>query len=278
MISNGIKIKSQAVLSAVIFLCTFLPATSYGQHNNPTDSLDYGLDLYEDQRYKNAEKALLELVSSSAFRKLDSSQRSLVYSHIAYSKINRGKEKESLPYIEKAMAASKREFGERSLRYLHHMRTKAIAIYWTNDRRKAARVGKNMIKILERMGDDYRSEQADVRRMVTMMERSNMEEIEIPVDLSDFYTDCESINSMSYLASLDSTMHAYKLIGKDIKPKYKKAQYFKNAYLKNVRESSKERKSRLIFVPDDEHMDDWCVIYPQGNRVARIAIATSEDH
>jgi len=98
------------------------------------------------------------------------------------------------------------------------------------------------------------------------------------MDLSDFYTACESITDEKYLARVDSIMHDYKQIGRDIKPDYKQSRYFKNTYLKDARESSADRKSRIIYVPDDEHMHDWCVIYPDKTEIDRVMISASSDH
>lgn len=277
MESNRNLVVMRGALSAFVFVLMALPALSIASTANPTVTLDYGLDLYEDNRYKNAETALLSLLKASSFRKLDSSQRSLVYAHIAYSKINRGKERDSIKYIDKALAQTKREFGERSLPYLHHLRTKALAYYWSNNRRKAVRIGESMIDTLERMDGDYRDELQKVRMMVSDMRKINLQEGDLPLDLSDFYTDCESISDERYLARVDSIMHEYKQIGRDIKPDARQKRYFKNTYLKNARESSKDRKSRIIYVPDDEHMDDWCVIYPDKRDVDRVITSASND-
>ncbi len=267
-----------AVLSAILIVLVSLPATSFAGKGSPTAALDYGLDLFDDDRYKNAEKALLELLGSTGFRRLDTSQRSLVYAHIAYSKINRGKERESLKYIDKALAETKREFGKRSMQYVGHLRTKALALYWADDRRKAVRVGESMLDILERMDGDYRDEQYRVRHMVADMRKINLEEGELPDDLSDFYTACESINSAQYLAKVDSIMNDYELIGRDFKPDYKQSRYFKNTYIKSARESSSDRRNRIIYIPDEDHLDDWCVIYPDDLLVDRVIISASDDH
>ena len=254
-----------------------LPDTSYGTFSDSSERLEYGFDLFDDRRYKNAETALLELASSSAFRRLDFSQRSLAYAHIAYSKINRGKERESLAYIDKALALTEREFGERSLLYLDHLKTKAKALYWADKRRDAVRTGRTMLKILERMGEDYRDEHAQVRSFVALMQKVELEEGELPVDLSDFYTDCESIEELDYLTKAHSRMNEHLLVGSDYKPSRKQAQFFKNTYLKNVRESSNDRKTRQIYVPDTQYLNDWCVIYPDGKRVGKTAISAAND-
>ena len=277
MISNGLRLNNCTALGAIFLLHFSLQSPGYGQVSDPTESLDKGLDQFEDHRYKNAENTLLELAGDSAFRRLDYSQRSLVYSHIAYSKINRGKELESIPYLDKALSVTRRESGERSMPYLDHMRSKSIALYWADKRRDAIRVGENMLGILERMGDDYRDEHAQVRRLITRMKKIDLEEGELPEDLSDFYTDCESIEKLDSLTRVNSIMNDYLLVGTDFTPGYKQASYFKNAYLKHARESSQDRRTRIIYVPDKQHLDFWCVIYPDGKRVGRTVTSTKND-
>lgn len=254
-----------------------LPTASHGRTSDPSVSLDYGLDLFDDKRFQNTETALLDLLKSTSFRRLDNSQRALAYSHIAYSKINRGKSKESLVYIDKALAATEQELGKKSLAYVGHLHTKAVALYWSKNQRKAVRIGESMLKILDRMNGDYQSEQQRVKHVVRRMKASNLVKEELPLDLSDFYTACESITDTNHLPKAGRMMTKYKLIGKDIRPKHKKAQYFKNTYIKNARESSKDRKTRLIYVPDDKHMDDWCVIYPDGVAIDRVIISPSNE-
>ena len=270
-------IKRHITFFVIAFISLSLSTPSFGSRIDPSASLDYGLDLFEDKRYKNAETALMDMLEYSTFKQLDSSQRTMVYAHIAYSKINRGKEKESLMYIDKALAQTKREFGERSMRYIDHLKTKALALYWADQRHKAVRIGEKILTILERMDGDYRDEKRAFRYMISNMQKVNLEEGDLPVDLSDFYTDCESITSTNYLAKVDSIMNDYQLIGRDFKPNNKQSQYFKNTYIKHARESSKDRRSRIIFVPDDQHLEDWCVIYPDKNMVGRVVISHSND-
>ena len=278
MESTVTLVRSLIKLCTILFLLVSIPISSHASMLDPTASLDHGLDLYEDKRYKNNEKTLMELVKSSAFRRLDSSQKALAYAHIAYSKINVGKEKESLSYIDKALNQSKREFGKQSLNYLDHLRTKAIALYWSGDRRKAARTVENMLGILERMDGDYRDEQERFKALMADLRKSNLYKDDLPLDLSDFFTACESIDDSQFLAKAGMVMKDYKLIGKDIKPDYKQSQYFKNTYIKHARESSQDRKNRMIYVPDEDHLDEWCVIYPDKKSIDRVVISTSDDH
>ena len=127
------------------------------------------------------------------------------------------------------------------------------------------------------MGDDYRSEQQEVRHLMSNMRRIELKEGDLPLDLSEFYTDCESIDRAMPINKMHALMKDYQLVGTDYKPSYKQAQYFKNAYLKNARESSKDRRNRLIYIPDKEHQEDWCVIYPENRIVDRVIVSASND-
>jgi len=256
-----VSLNSQALASAPI--------------TDPVSAMDAGLDLFDDRRYLNAEEALLELTASSTFRRLDSAQQAIVFSHIAYSKMNRGKDYDSVRYIDEALKQSKREFGERSLNYLNHMETKAVALYWSNKQREATRVAREMESILDRMGrDDYAKEIANVQSMISKLSRVNQRELELPTDLSEFYTDCESIQPDTSLAKANGIMSDYLLVGEDYKPNYKLSQYFKNTHILKARESSSDRRNRIIYIFDEEHLEDWCVVYRNGKMVDRIAIAT----
>ncbi len=263
------------IFATVVCILAVLGAPAYAMDSSA--ALDNGLDLYDDRRYKNTESALLELMSDSSFRRLDTSQKALLYSHIAYSKIKRGLDRESLPYIDKALSETKREFGEKSLPYLDHMRTKAVAVYWDGQVRNARRVAEDIDNRLERMGDDYKEERDNIRSMISAMYKSRLEEEELPQDFSDFYTACESIEPGMSLSQASSVMRKYSLVGKQYKPDHKQSNYFKNTYLKHARESSSERRNRLIYIHDKEHLHDWCVLYKDGKTVRKTAISAKDD-
>lgn len=68
MLSICIRLSSRAVVTAVILVSISLPTVLYANKANPTESLDYGHDLYEDKRDKNSEAVLIELLQSSSFK------------------------------------------------------------------------------------------------------------------------------------------------------------------------------------------------------------------
>ena len=77
MFLSGFRIVSRSTCTALAFVVMSLPVTVTA--GNPTAALDYGLDLFDDSRYRNAETALLNLLRDSSFRRLDGAQRTLVY-------------------------------------------------------------------------------------------------------------------------------------------------------------------------------------------------------
>jgi len=271
---------AQGIFSFASITCLFLASLSTQAAaavpiSDPVGAMDAGIELFDDRRYLNAEEALLELTTSSTFRRLDAAQKAIVFSHIAYSKMNRGKDYESVQYTDEALKQTKIEFGERSLNYVGHMRTKAVALYWSNKQREATRVARDMEYILERMGrDDYAEEIATVQSMISKLSRANSRDTELPTDLSEFYTDCESIQPDTSITKANGIMNDYLLVGDDYKPDYKLSQFFKNSHLVKARESSSDRRNRLVYIVDKEHVKDWCVVYPNGKMVDRIAIAT----
>jgi len=49
-------------------------------------------------------------------------------------------------------------------------------------------------------------------------------------------------------------------------------------YVKSARESSKDRKLRIICVPDDDHMRDWRGMYPDNTLIDRVIVSAINDH
>lgn len=267
-----------ATSTALLVLCLGAQAADSGPITDPVEALDEGIHLYDAHRYQNSEDALVKLVRSTTFRRLDAAQKSMVYSHIAYSKIDQGEELGSLVYIDIALKQAKREYGESSLTYVGLLRTKAIAYYYGDKQREAVRVARDMEDRIERMdSDDYSDELNYVKRMLSKLYREKDKEEKLPTDLSDFYTQCETVNSSMSMQQADSVMQKYSLVGKEYKPSYKRAAYFKNTHLTRARESSQDRRTRSVYIPDEDHLEDWCVVYKDGKMVDRALVSAKDD-
>lgn len=276
---SNVQVRNNRVLRTiaigVLLGCVALPSVASIPITDPVSALEDGMELFEDKRFQNAQDALINLSASTAFRRLDAAQKTLAYSHIAYAMINRGNDMASVKYIDSALKYAKMEFGERSMAYLDHMHTKVIALYWANKRNDAVRVAQKMESILERMGrEDYADEIGDVQSMISQLKRVSLKEPELPTDLSDFYTQCESISADITLVRANAIMGDFLLVGEGFKPSYKQSDYFKNTYLVKAKESSSDRRNRMIYIPDDEHLQDWCVVYRDGKNVDRAVVSS----
>ena len=253
---SNYQVRNKRVLrtlaTGVLLGCIALPSTASIPITDPVSALEDGMELYEDKRYHNEQDALINLSLSAAFRRLDAAQKTLAYSHIAYSMINRGDDMASVKYIDSALKYAKMEFGERSVTYLDHMHTKVVALYWANKRNDAVRVAQKMESILERMGrEEYADEIGDVQSMISQLKRVSLKESELPTDLSEFYTQCESITADITLVRANAIMGDFLLVGDSFKPSYKQSDYFKITYLVKAKESSSDRRNRMIYLPDD---------------------------
>jgi hypothetical protein len=81
--------------------------------------------------------------------------------------------------------------------------------------------------------------------------------------LKSFYVDCESLRAGMPLAEAFEAMSQYR---GDI------PYGMETAIMAGVPETTEERDSRIVVVPSDELAMDWCVLYPSGDRLARVEI------
>lgn len=237
--------------------------------SNANELLDEGIELYDAQRFENAADVLSELINDRAFRRLDGLERELALRYLTYSLSNQDKTKESIKYTKKLLVNSKNEYGKHSENYVDVLLLIAKLQYRLGKERDAIKTVQEMESILERLGDGYHQELADTRGMASQIRKKEWNNERLPKDLSEFYTLCESIENGDKIPSTARLMNDYVLIGKDFKPPHKLSYVFKTTYVKQARENSTDRKNRLIFVPDIKHLDDWCVVYPDGTLVDR---------
>ncbi len=86
----------KTLLVATFAACLGLSFT-VSAYTNVNDTLDDGIDLYDDDRYENASDLLLSLVEDRDFRKLDNHDKTLALSHLAYSLMEQGEPSIFLP-------------------------------------------------------------------------------------------------------------------------------------------------------------------------------------
>jgi len=267
--------KKHFLIAGAIAVSTFItPAFAF---NNANDQLDHGIDLYDNQRFENSSDALRALVYDRLFRRLDSLEKALALKHLTYGLMEQGEYREALLHTNSTLRVVKGDYGKQSIQYVDTLLTYAQVQYRMGNNREAIRSAEEMATILERLGSEYSSELDDARTIPSSIRRKSWDDKRLRKDLSDFYTQCETIESGEKLPAASRKMNEYLLVGRQYKPKLREKNKFRDTYIKKARENSSDRKNRLIFIPDEEHIDDWCVIYPDGVLVDRIALAPPED-
>ena len=90
-------------------------------------------------------------------------------------------------------------------------------------------------------------------------------------DLKAFYVDCRDLRRGMPVADARARMARYIEVGRtgiiagnpDLS----------NATAAGITESEVEHRSRMIFIPSEDHGADWCLVYPERDRVARVEIS-----
>lgn len=241
------------------------------------DQLDDGIDLYDDQRYKNSAETLQKLVVAREFRKLDATEKALAITYLMYSLMDQDKPVAAMRYADRLVDVAAAGFGRTSEQYVDALLTKAGAQYRSGKDRDAVRSVQKTITVLERMGDEYSSVLTDVQSIPRQIRQKTWDKENLLKDLSDFYTQCETIKEGDALTKVSRVMQKYALIGKDYKPSGREKRRFKETYIKKARERSEDRANRLIYIPDEDHLDDWCVVYPNAPNVDRAYLVPPKD-
>lgn len=258
------------VLSAVS-----APLHAYG---NPNDTLDESIDLYESNRFKNASDSLEKLVKSRVFRKLDSLEKSLALSYLIDSKLMQGKARAAMAHTGSLLKVSKSGFGELSEEYVDAHYIKAKVQYHMGDERDSSRTLETMVNILDRMGDDYRKSVQEARKLASRVKSNEWDQEELIKDLSEFYSECESIEDGVRMTIASGAMSEFLLVGSEYKPKGRIKRWYKNTYLKHARENMTDRANRIIYIPDTENLDHWCVVYPGERGLVDRAVTSSPEY
>lgn len=94
-------------------------------------------------------------------------------------------------------------------------------------------------------------------------------------ELKAFYIDCTDVRPGMTLTEARSRMFRYVEAGRtgiqvgDGTLDHR----LPGATVVGVAETDAEHATRILFIPSQQHGADWCLIYPDGDRVARVEIA-----
>jgi len=266
--------KNTVRLGLIVLLSSCSTAFAY---TNPNDALDDGIELYDDSRYKDAADTLNELVKSRNYRQLDYSEKALALTYLVESNMARGEPRAAKPYANDLVKITKKGFGEFSEEHADAYYTKAKLEYRLGNERDSARSVDTMASIYERMGDEYRNAVRDSRALASRVRAAEWDEDDLDMDMSEFYSTCESIGKGELVRRAMAMMSDYVAVGTDYRPTGRTKRWFENTRIKHARESATERATRIVFVPTKDHLDHWCAVYPNGTTVKKVVLSPPED-
>jgi hypothetical protein len=90
--------------------------------------------------------------------------------------------------------------------------------------------------------------------------------------LKSFYVDAHSLQPGMTLAEVRTRMSPYLEVGKSYIPGADVPAGIFGAHMLGAPETQAEHVSRILFIPSEEYMADWCVVYPKDGIVARVEI------
>ena len=88
----------------------------------------------------------------------------------------------------------------------------------------------------------------------------------------DFYTNCKKIKEGMSLSEVKTQMKSFIEVGKSWQTTDESQAWLMSATF-NSSETKADHNSRIIFIPDNKNLADWCIVYPSGNVVSHIEIS-----
>jgi len=89
----------------------------------------------------------------------------------------------------------------------------------------------------------------------------------------EFYRTCKSIGTGSTIEEARDAMKGYLEVGRTWQPPAQLPAGIFGATVQGVGESRVEHESRILFIPDGKNLADWCLVYPERGRVARVEVS-----
>jgi len=88
-----------------------------------------------------------------------------------------------------------------------------------------------------------------------------------------FYRTCKSLREGSTLAEARAHMKGYLEVGRSYSPPSNVPQVLFQAEIIGKSEAPKEHDERILFIPDESNVFDWCIVYPENGKVRRVDIS-----
>jgi len=228
-----------------------------------------GATLFHEKRYSDAEqvfeKIYLDLQQTDS---ADLERISTVLNFLAQSKSFTGKNNEALVLLKERLNTDEKIYGIDAPATAPSRVGLAEAYYRIDQSEKALELTRQAIIGLESLGDEHAQHltlaQNNLKRYTKKFDASNL-----PHDLSDFYTHCESIIAGDNEFAVGAKMQSFLELDVDFKPEGFWGAMFEIAASGRDGKARSGQNYRRIFLPGPEESlrNDLCVVDQKSGEV-----------
>ena len=229
-----------------------------------------GADLFHEKRYSDAEQVFdrvyLDLQSSDSN---DLERLSTVLNFLAQSKSFTGKNNEALVLLKERLKVEEKIYGPESPATAPSKLGLAEAYFRNDQSWKALELTQDAIVGLEILGEEEAEHLALAQNNLKRYAEQDFDASNLPHDLSEFYTHCESIIAGDNEYAVDTKMQSFVELDVDFKPEGFWATMFEIAASGRDGKARSGSNYRRIFLPgsDESLRNDLCVVDQKSGEV-----------
>ncbi len=220
-------------------------------------------DLFHKKRYKDSVEAFdLIYQDLHAEDERDLNRLSTVLNFLAQGRSFLGQHAATLELMNERLSIAKEMFGEKSEEYSSILAAVAEAHFRNGDTETAKSVITLAIQGLEKNAQEDSDYLGLARINLEKYSNGNFDEASLPVDLSEFYSRCESIIPGESEDSVSLKMSSFLELGVDYQPQDFWAAMFEIAAMGPDGTAREGNNYRRIFIPGDAETvrADVCVV------------------
>ncbi len=235
----------------------------------------YGANLFHAKRFADAEAVFERLYEQISEKEIDDLHRlSTLVNFLAQTKSFQGKNSEAIVLQHRRLEISQRIYGKSSPELGPVLSGLAEVYFRLGNRELAIANATAALAGLQRLGSEHENHVELVSENLTRYKDGHFDQDNLPEDLSEFYSQCESILAGDNEFAVDSKMGQFVELDVDFNPDGMWGALFSIAAKGRDGEARSGNNHRRIFLPSaDESMHSEVCVVDQ-----RSGVVTSADN
>lgn len=270
------------IFPIIVALSSTLIPTQAGANFRPPPVADVntlyeiGIGYLQQRRYRDAEPYLEQLINHPDFSRFQFQYAIQIRSGYETTLLHQGKNLQTKASLEDTLelirAANKRDSFEQAYTLLNY----GEVHFRIHENDEAVALTKQSIQVASGLGAQYgqfvQFAEGNVRQFTNEQWHSG----KLPMDLSDFFSQCESLSAAQAFTFARDKMDAYLEVGKDYLAQGVMADIFQTAVVAGLARKMGSNQQRTVFIPNENLLSDWCVVIHQDG-VIQNAVISSDD-